>query len=327
MLDEDLKAQLKAYLAHLKGPVQLTAWLDGSEGSRDLRALLDDVASASPLVSVQMGDAEAASERTPSFAVHKPGEAARVRFAGLPLGHEFTSLVLALLHVSGHPPKVSAEALEQAAALEGPLHFETYFSQSCQNCPDVVQALNILSAKNPRISHIAVDGALFQKEVEERQVMAVPTIYLNGERFGQGRMELEELLAKVDRGAVARRAEKLKEKPVFDMLIVGGGPAGASAAIYAARKGLTTGVVAERFGGQVLDTLAIENFISVAETEGPKLAAALEQHVLSYPVDVMKHERAKHVTAGDVIQVELESGATLSAKSVVVATGARWRDM
>jgi len=288
---------------------------------------VDDVATASPLVSVQAGDAETVTERVPSFAVHRPGEAPRVRFAGLPLGHEFTSLVLALLHVSGHPPKVSAEALEQAASLEGPLRFETYFSQSCQNCPDVVQALNILAAKNPRASHVAVDGALFQQEVEERQVMAVPTIFLNGERFGQGRMELEELLAKVDSSASVRRAEKLQGKPVFDMLIVGGGPAGASAAIYAARKGLTTGIVAERFGGQVLDTLAIENFISVAETEGPKLAAALEQHVLAYPVDIMKHERVKRIEPGDLLQVELESGATLSAKSVVVATGARWRDM
>jgi len=327
MLDDDLKAQLKAYLAHLKGPVVLTTWLDGSEGSRDLRALLDDVKEASHLVTVEAGDPENPSERVPSFAVHRPGEAPRVRFAGLPLGHEFTSLVLALLHVSGHPPKVSDEALQQAVGLEGPLHFETYFSQSCQNCPDVVQALNILSAKNPRITHIAIDGALFQKEVEERQVMAVPTIYLNGERFGQGRMELEEVLAKVDQGAAAREAEKLGQKPVFDMLIVGGGPAGASASIYAARKGLTTGIVAERFGGQVLDTLAIENFISVAETEGPKLAAALEQHVLSYPVDIMKHQRVKKVTPGDVLSVELESGATLSAKSVIVATGARWRDM
>jgi len=327
MLEDDLKAQLNAYLALLKGPVVLTTWLDGSEASTELRGLLADVAAASPLVTVEAGDAENAAERVPSFAVHRPGEGARVRFAGLPLGHEFTSLVLALLHVSGHPPKISDEALEQAASLEGPLHFETYFSQSCQNCPDAVQALNILAAKNPRVSHVAIDGALFQKEVDQRQVMAVPTIYLNGQLFGQGRMEFDELLSKVDQGAVKRRAEKLKEKPVFDMLIVGGGPAGASAAIYAARKGLTTGIVADRFGGQVLDTLAIENFISVAETEGPKLAAALEQHVLSYPVDVMKHERAARIVPGERLSVELESGATLSAKSIVVATGARWRDM
>lgn len=330
MLDDDLKQQLEAYLGHLKRPIVVSAALDQSEGSTELRALLDDVATASPLVSVRTLETVPAGTRAPSFGIHVEGEAPRVQFAGLPLGHEFTSLVLALLHVSGHPPKVSDEALEQVTNVEGPLHFETYFSQSCQNCPDVVQALNIMAARNPRITHTAIDGALFQDEVNERQIMAVPTIFLNGERFGQGRMELEELLAKVDTGATARRAEKLNQKAPFDMLIVGGGPAGAAAAIYAARKGLRTGIVAERFGGQTLDTLAIENFISVTETEGPKFAAALEAHVGAYPVDVIKHERVKQLVPsapGELHRLELQSGANLFAKSVVVATGARWRDM
>jgi alkyl hydroperoxide reductase subunit F len=330
MLDDDLKAQLKAYLGYLKRPIVLSAALDATEASSELRALLADVAEASPLVSVKVLDEVPAGVRRPSFAVHAEGEEARVRFAGLPLGHEFTSLVLALLHVGGHPPKVSDEALEQVKALEGPLDFETYFSQSCQNCPDLVQALNLMAAKNPRVTHVAIDGALFQGEVADRQVMAVPTVFLNGQRFGQGRMELEELLAKLDTGANQRRAERLNHKEPFDMLIVGGGPAGAAAAIYAARKGLRTGIVAERFGGQVLDTLAIENFISVTETEGPKFASALEAHVSAYPVDVIKHERVKHLApggTGNLHTVELESGARLSAKSVIVATGARFRDM
>lgn len=328
MLDEDLKAQLKSYLALLKRPVVLSAAFDDSAASAELRALLADVEQASPLVSIQeLSAADATGVRRPSFAVHVAGEAPRVRFAGLPLGHEFTSLVLALLHVGGHAPKVSAEALQQVEALEGPLHFETYFSQSCQNCPDVVQALNLMAARNPRVTHTAIDGALFQGEVNERQVMAVPTIFLNGERFGQGRMELEELLAKLDSSDGTRRAAKLSAMAPFDMLIVGGGPAGAAAAIYAARKGLRTGIVAERFGGQVMDTLAIENFISVTETEGPKFAAALEQHVRAYPVELIKHERVKQLIPGSPTKLELESGATLSAKSVILATGARWRDM
>jgi len=325
MLDEDLKTQLRAYLGYLKRPVRLRAAFDASPASTELRALLADIEQASHLVRVEEDDAPGV--RRPSFAVGAGDEAPRVRFAGLPLGHEFTSLVLALLHVGGHAPKVSEEVLTQIESLEGPLHFETYFSQSCQNCPDVVQGLNTMAARNPNITHTAIDGALFQAEVNDRQIMAVPTVYLNGERFAQGRMEIEELLGKVDRGAVQRRAAALNHKDPFDMLIVGGGPAGAAAAIYAARKGLRTGVVAERFGGQVLDTLAIENFISVAETEGPKLAAALEAHVRSYPVDVIKHERVKRLVPGPLQQVELESGATLSARSVVVATGARWRDM
>jgi alkyl hydroperoxide reductase subunit F len=327
MLDDALKAQLKGYLEYLRRPIRITAALDDGVDSAAVRRLLDDVAEASSKVEIVTDGDEGAGVRRPSFAVHLPGEPPRVRFAGLPLGHEFTSLVLALLHVGGHPPKVSEEVLAQVDGLAGSYAFETYFSQSCQNCPDVVQALNLMAARNPNVTHVAIDGATFQAEVDERQVMAVPTVYLNGQRLGQGRMELEEVLAKIDDSASQRRARELDAKPVFDMLVVGGGPAGAAAAIYAARKGIRTGVVADRFGGQVLDTLGIENFISITETEGPKLAAALEAHVGAYEVDVMKHQRATKLVPGDPIAVELESGASLAARSVVLATGARWRDM
>jgi alkyl hydroperoxide reductase subunit F len=329
MLDDEMKAQLKQYLEYLRRPIEITAALDDGADGQALRALLADIAAASSSVRV-IEDSGDATVRRPSFAIHLPGEAPRLRFAGLPLGHEFTSLVLALLHVGGHPPKVADDVLAQVDGLDGRLHFETYFSQSCQNCPDVVQALNLMAARNPNVTHVAIDGASFQAEVDARQIMNVPTVYLNGERLGQGRMELEEILATIDTGAAARKARELDAKPVFDMLVVGGGPAGAAAAIYAARKGIRTGVVADRFGGQVLDTLGIENFVSVTETEGPKLAAALEAHVGAYDVDVMKHQRAaKLVTGrtGDPIVVELESGASLAARSVVLATGARWRDM
>ncbi|MFZ4608150.1 MAG: thioredoxin family protein, partial [Caulobacter sp.] len=259
MLDATLKGQLKAYLENLRQPVTLVASLDDRPASAELSELLDDIVAASDKVSLVRRDDDA---RRPSFAIERAAGDASVRFAGLPLGHEFTSLVLALLHVGGHPPRIEAELVEQIRALEGPFHFETYFSQSCQNCPDVVQALNTMAALNPNISHVAIDGALFQAEVEARQVMAVPTVLLNGEAFGQGRMSLEQILAKLDTGAAARDAEKLKAKAPYEVLIIGGGPAGAAAAIYAARKGIRTGLAAERFGGQVLDTMAIENFIS-----------------------------------------------------------------
>ena len=240
-------------------------------------------------------------------------------------------LILALLQVGGHPSKTAQDVIAQVQGLEGSFHFETYFSLSCQNCPDVVQALNLMSVLNPNITHVAIDGALFQDEVEARKIMAVPTIFLNGEPFGQGRMSLEQVLAKIDTGAIAREAEKIKHKDAFEVLVIGGGPAGAAAAIYAARKGIRTGVAAERFGGQVLDTMAIENFISVPHTEGPKLAAALEQHVKDYDVDIMNLQRAtKLVPAkvpGGLIEVQLESGASLKARSVVLSTGARWRQM
>ncbi|HJV87702.1 MAG TPA: alkyl hydroperoxide reductase subunit F [Noviherbaspirillum sp.] len=325
MLDNNLKTQLKAYLEKLVHPIEIVASLDSSESSHEMSSLLNDIANLSPHIT--LSEQRGGDEHTPSFSLNRVGSNMGIRFAGIPMGHEFTSLVLALLQVGGHPPKAEPEVLEHIRNLPGEYVFETYISLSCQNCPDVVQALNLMAVVNPNIRHTMIDGALFQDEVNARQIMAVPTVFLNGESFGQGRMSLEEIIAKLDTGAAQREAAKIAQKEVFDMLIVGGGPAGAAAAIYSARKGIRTGVVTERFGGQVLDTLGIENFISVKETEGPKLAAALEQHVRSYEVDVMNLQRAEALVPGDTIEVKLAGGASLKAKTVVLATGARWREM
>jgi alkyl hydroperoxide reductase subunit F len=325
MLDTAIKNQLQAYLGKVTHDVEIIASLDQSEKSSEMRTMLREIASLSTRIHYREQHDD--DQRKPSFALNRPGTDMGVRFAGIPMGHEFTSLVLALLQVGGHPSKASADIIEQIAQLEGEHVFETYISLSCQNCPDVVQALNLMSVINPRIRHTMIDGALFQQEVGERQIMAVPTVFLNGQSFGQGRMALEEIVAKLDTGASKREADKIAQKDVFDLLVVGGGPAGASAAIYSARKGIRTGVLAERFGGQVLDTLGIENFISVKETEGPKLVAALEQHVKAYNVDVMNLQRASALIPGELIEVKLESGASLKAKSVVIATGARWREL
>jgi NADH-dependent peroxiredoxin subunit F len=326
MLDTDLKAQLGAYLQRISNPVEIVASLDDSPASGELRDLLRDIAQVSPLVRVV--EAPAGPHRTPSFSVNRPGQSQGPRFAGLPMGHEFTSLVLALLQVGGYPPKLDEALLQQVRALEGDFELEVYVSLTCHNCPDVVQALNLMAIQNPRIRATMIDGALFQDEVREREIMAVPTVFLNGTQFGQGRMTLEEIVAKLDTGAVRREAEKIATKEPFDVLVVGGGPAGAAAAVYAARKGIRTGIASERFGGQVLDTLGIENFISVQETEGPKFALALEEHVRRYDVDIMNLQRAKALVPGpDFIEVQLESGAALKARSVVVTTGARWRNI
>ncbi|WP_313239087.1 alkyl hydroperoxide reductase subunit F [Stutzerimonas kunmingensis] len=327
MLDTNLKTQLKAYLEKVTQPFEIVASLDDGEKSREMLSLLQDIAGLSDKITLKTDGDDA---RKPSFSLNRIGGNISLRFAGIPMGHEFTSLVLALLQVGGHPSKTAPEVIEQIRALDGDYRFETYFSLSCQNCPDVVQALNLMAVLNPNIKHVAIDGALFQDEVEARQIMSVPSIYLNGELFTQGRMSEEEILAKLDTGSSARDAEKLKAKDAFDVLVVGGGPAGAAAAIYAARKGIRTGVAAERFGGQVLDTMAIENFISVKETEGPKLARALEEHVREYEVDIMNLQRASQlIPAGDdgLHRVQFENGGELKAKTLILATGARWREM
>ncbi|MFA7604767.1 MAG: alkyl hydroperoxide reductase subunit F [Novosphingobium sp.] len=327
ILDAATTAQLKSYLGNLRRPIELVASLDDSPKSAELRSLVEEIAAQSDKVSARFDGADA---RRPSFAIRADEARAEAVFAGLPLGHEFTSLILALLHVGGHPPKEDAELIDSVRKLEGEYRFETFFSLSCQNCPDVVQALNIMAALNPGVQHVAIDGALFQDEVDARKVMAVPMVFLNGEPFGQGRMDLAQIMAKLDTGAVARAAEKIAAKDPFDVLVVGGGPAGAAAAIYAARKGIRTGVAAERFGGQVLDTLSIENFISVPHTEGPRLATQLEQHVRDYDVDIMNLQKAVELVPGrpgGLHEVRLESGASLKARTVILSTGARWRKM
>ena len=328
MLDSTIQAQLRSYLERLQQPIELVASLDDRPASAEMRELLTEIAALNSMVSVRF---DGADSRRPSFQVSRKGADMGIRFAAIPMGHEFSSLVLALLQAGGHPPKVDADVIEQIRALDTDLVFETWMSLTCHNCPDVVQALNLMAVLNPRIRHVAIDGGLFQAEVEQLQIMAVPSIFLNGKPFGSGRLELADLLKTVDTGSAARDAAALSKKAPYDVLIVGGGPAGAAAAVYAARKGIRTGIVAERFGGQTLDTLGIENYISVLETQGPKFAAALEAHARAYDVDIMNGQRVAALQAGDapgaLLTLRLENGAQLQSRAVILSTGARWRNV
>ncbi|MGN7177072.1 alkyl hydroperoxide reductase subunit F [Paenibacillus sp. FSL R5-0490] len=320
LLDADIKAQLAQYLQMMEGDILLKVSAGSDKVSSDMLALADELSNMSSHIKVERTELQ----RTPSFSVNRPGEDTGITFAGIPLGHEFTSLVLALLQVSGRAPKVDQKVIDQVKKIEGEYRFETYVSLSCHNCPDVVQALNVMSVLNPNISHTMIDGAAYKEEVDAKEIMAVPTVLLNGESFGSGRMSLEEILAKMGSGP---DASEFADKDPYDVLVIGGGPAGSSAAIYAARKGIRTGIVAERFGGQVMDTLGIENFISVKHTEGPKLVASLEEHVKDYGIDVMNLQRAKRLEKKDLVEIELENGAVLKSKSVILSTGARWRNV
>ncbi|WP_206997606.1 alkyl hydroperoxide reductase subunit F [Trinickia mobilis] len=328
MLDDSLKAQLQAYLERVSQPLEIVASLDEQPSSRELEQLLQTIAGLSDKITLRTDGNDA---RKPSFSLSRKGSEQSLRFAAIPLGHEFTSLVLALLWTGGHPPKVEAEMIDQIKALDGDYRFEVYMSLSCHNCPDVVQALSLMAVLNPRVKTVVIDGALFQGEVDARQIMAVPSVYLNGEMFGAGRMDLEEIVAKLDTGSAKREAAKLDAKDAFDVLIIGGGPAGAAAAVYAARKGIDTGIAVERMGGQVNDTLSIENYISVLETDGPKFGAALDAQVRHYGVDIMSQQRAVGLVApavpGGMIGVRMENGGVLQSRSVIVSTGARWRNI
>jgi alkyl hydroperoxide reductase subunit F len=328
MLDANLTAQLKAYLERVREPFEMVASLDDSQNARDMRELLEEITQLSAQITLRTDGQDA---RRPSFALNRVGANMSLRFAAIPLGHEFTSLVLALLWTGGHPPKAEQDVIDQIKALDGDYTFEVYMSLTCHNCPDVVQALSLMAVLNPKVKVTIVDGGLFQQEVDERQIMAVPAVYLNGEMFASGRMTVEEIVAKLDTKSGEREAAKLDARESYDVLVVGGGPAGAAAAVYAARKGIRTGVAAERFGGQVNDTLAIENYISVLETDGPKFAMSLEQHVKAYNVDVINLQRAEKLIPaaqpGGLVEVKFESGGSLKSKTVIISTGARWRNV
>ncbi len=325
MLDNAIKNQLQNHFSALTAQIELVVALDESNKSKELESLSLELANLSDKISV-IKDPEL-SERRPLLQVRSVQTGTRINFAGVPMGHEFTSLVLAILHSGGQPTKATEAQMQAIQALDGELNFDIYISLSCQTCPQVVQALNTMAALNPKVTATMIDGALFQDEVQSRNIMAVPSVYLNGEPFSQGAITLDNILHKLDSGLAEQQAAALSDKEPFDVLVVGAGPAGASAAIYAARKGLRTGIVADRFGGQVSDTLAIENFISVKATEGPKLVAQLEEHVRDYEVDVMANQRASALVAGDGYTLALESGASLKAKTLILATGARWREM
>lgn len=317
-LDTNLKNQIKEYFELLESEVIFSLDVDESQDSVKMKEFLEEVVSLSNKLSIR----EAQLERTPSFRLDAQDKVGNIVFSMIPLGHELSTFILATLQVSGRTPKVDQHVIDQIKKIDQPLKFQSYISLSCHICPDVVQAINIMAVINDNVSHTIIDGGIYREEVETLGIMAVPTVMLDGDEFSAGRTSLEEMLEKL-----VKTDQKVHYEKPFDVLVVGGGPAGASSAIYASRKGLNVGVITDRIGGQVLDTFAIENLIGTPYTEGPKLASHLHNHMREYDIEIINNKCVDKIVKGDLFTVELASGETIESKSVIIATGARWRDI
>lgn len=319
MLTQELKSQLSQYLQLLENPIVFSVSLDESDASKEVKEFLSEVVELSDKLSIS----EKEHDLKPSFSLDRENGPSGVNFAGVPMGHEFESFVLALLQVGGRTPKIDEKLIDRIKKIDQDLSFETFISLTCHNCPDVVQALNIMSVLNPKISNTMIEGGAFQSLVEDRGVMAVPTVFLNGEEIFGGKKSIEEI---VDLVIGEDSRESLADKEVFDSLVIGGGPAAMMAAIYSVRKGIKTGILTDKVGGQVTETLEINNILSLESTEGPKFMAQAKNHVLSYPVDLMEGYRAVDIERkDDLVEVVLDNGDILKTKSLVIATGAGWR--
>lgn len=318
MLDNNLKNQLAQYFDLLQTEVTIGLSAHNDENSKKVKEFVEEVAALSDKISLVEKDLAL----KPSFEIKGPFDHGQIIFAGLPLGHEFASFALAMLQAGGVKPKVDKSTKSRIKGL-GQANFETIVSLSCHNCPDVVQALNIMAILNPEINHTMIDGSMFQDLAEDRDVLAVPAIFKDGDFFEGGKQSIDSILDKL--GSKVDK-DDFKDKPVYDSLVIGGGPAAATAAIYAARKGITTGIIASEFGGQVNETLAIENIPGFKYTEGPTFMGQMQDQVEFLGVDLMTGVLANSVEKkDDKVEVILDNGAKLYAKTIVIATGARWR--
>lgn len=329
ILDESLIAQVSTLLDRIVHQVEVVTSLDDTDTSAQIQEMLDQVAALSDHITVQRDDA--AHTRRPAFTIRRAGTAIAVSFAALPTGHEFNSFVLALLQVGGNPVKLDPKIIAATQAIDEAKHFVSYISLTCQNCPTVVQAINAMAVLNPLISHTIVDGSLFRDEVEAKKILATPTVYLNDELFGQGRLEAAQIVAKLDASAAESLNQDLQARAPYQAIVVGQGPAGVTSAIYLARKGIRTALIGDRFGGQVNDTVGIENVSSVPYTEGPRLAADLRAHAAQYEIDIIDGVRATELVVPQhqdaPLELALAGGAQLKAQSVIIASGSQWRQL
>lgn len=334
MIDAALKEQLITVFQALENQVELVYAPSFHEDQSELIDLLNDVASTSDKISTRLGSPEDGKQAPfPMSQIFYKSKFTGITFKGIPSGHEFSSLVLAILNSDGKGKMPDQALVRRIKKLKGPIRIQTYVSLTCENCPDVVQALNQMSLLHGYFEHEMIDGAYAQSEIEALGIQGVPSIVVNNKMIHSGRITLLDLITKLEETFGISQSDEISTEDMklghFDVVVIGGGPAGASAAIYSVRKGLSTAILSEKFGGQVQETRGIENLISVPYTEGPQLAANLNKHIAEYPIKTFEHRKVKAITDFNeqVKHIELESGETLTAGSIIVATGAKWREL
>ncbi|MEN0058069.1 MAG: alkyl hydroperoxide reductase subunit F [Bdellovibrio sp.] len=332
MLDPQLKEQLTSVFSALENSVELVYENSSHEDQKDLLEMLQDVASTSAKISLRAQGAGSTSPM-PQFQIIYKDRPTGIVFKGIPGGHEFTSLILAILNTDGKGKLLDSVIAQRVKRLKKNITVQSYISLTCENCPDVVQALNQMALVHGSLRHEIIDGGYVQNDVQALGIQGVPSLVANSKMFHSGRIQLLDLLTKLE-NTFGIDESQAPEEPVnknlghFDVLVVGGGPSGTASAIYSVRKGLSTALITEKIGGQVQETKGIENLISVPYTEGPQLAAQLNQHVASYPVKVFENRRVKKIHADAPTKaIELESGESLTADSIIIATGAKWREL
>ena len=315
-LNDQILTLLRGYATKIVNDVVIEHYGGNHAKKDELLRFLNDVASVSGKISV-ISKSSSTNFDPLKFEIKKNDLSLGIYFNGIPSGHEFNSFILAILQVGGVPLTLDTDLQRIIADINDELNFETIVSLSCENCPDVVQALNQFAILNSKITNTTIDGGLHPQMIKSRNIQSVPTVFLNGKEFASGRVSVAKLLEKITKNIRVSTPNKTPSIPLQDVTIIGGGPAGISSAIYAARKGLSVTIVAEKFGGQLTETIGIENFISTPYTTGKELTDDLKKHSSQYNITTKEHVSVTNINSGDIKTVTLSTGEIFQTKTIL----------